>query len=69
MRHDKLERIQEIWKLICLAYTCLDIIHAVCGLDKFMHISKISHMNASHKVLRFLKSMMRLGLMFRGLVS
>ena len=59
-----------VGSLIYLAYTCLDISYVVNIIREFMHSPKISHLQAAHRVLRYLKGTTGLGLHFkrRGMI-
>ena len=51
-------------KLIYLSHTRLDIAYAVSLVSQFMHCPSEDHMSAMVRILRYLKSSPRKGLMF-----
>ena len=59
------ERYQRlVGKLIYLSHTRLDIAYAVSLVSQFMHCPSEDHMSAMVRILRYLKSSPRKGLMF-----
>ena len=60
-----------VGRLIYLSHTRSDILYAVKILTRFMHSPKISHLQAAHWVLRYLKGTTGWGLHFKrqGMVS
>ncbi|CAL9018610.1 unnamed protein product [Prunus brigantina] len=53
-----------VGRLIYLAHTRLDIVYVVSVVSQFMHSPSVSHRNAVHRILRYLKSTLGKGLMF-----
>ena len=54
-----------VGKLIYLTHTRPDIAYTVGVLSQFMHTPRVSHLHATHRVLRFLKGTIGRGLLFR----
>jgi len=53
-----------VGKLIYLTHTRPDIAYAVSVVSQFMHAPSIEHMNAVHRILRYLKNAPGKGLMY-----
>ena len=59
------ERYQRlVGRLIYLSYTRLDISYVVSVVSQFMHAPSEEHMDAVYRILRYLKSALRKGLLF-----
>ncbi|KAF5449222.1 hypothetical protein F2P56_029693 [Juglans regia] len=51
-------------RLIYLTITCIDIVYTMNILSQFMHASRVPHMTAATRVLRYIKGSPRYGIFF-----